>query len=226
MNRKISCLFSGLFFLVALDNVHAAPELFESIAAVVDGKPIMRSEVMNNLYQFQGMPEAASMTESQQIQFVLDKLIDDKVLLSRVDRDSIKITEDEVDQRVTMHLQTLAARQHIDMATLEKAIRSQLGLSMVQYRDNLAKQVREQMTIGRIRQLHVGTIQPTKKEVMDFYKAYKDSLPRQYNCILVSHLQIKIKPSQGIIDSVKAVAELLVDSLDHGMNWEILADAC
>ena len=39
------------FFLCA--TAFAEPELFESIAAIVDGKPIMRSEVMGNLYQFQ-----------------------------------------------------------------------------------------------------------------------------------------------------------------------------
>ena len=31
----------------------AEPVLMEGIAAVVDGKPIMRSEFMNNLYRFQ-----------------------------------------------------------------------------------------------------------------------------------------------------------------------------
>lgn len=201
----------------------AEPVLFESVAAVVDGKPIMRSEVMKNLYQFQQTAEASSMAEAQQKSFVLDKLIDDKVLLSRVDRDSIKITDQDVEDRVNMHIQSLAARQHIDMATLEKAIRSQLGMSMAQYRDNLSKQVREQMYISRIRQMHVGSIQPTKKEVTEFYNSYRDSLPRQYNCILVSHLQLRIRPDSMIIDSVRKAALQLIDSLDHGMNWEVLA---
>ena len=140
---------SKLFVLVlaATTSLFAAPELFESIAAVVDGKPIMRSEVMENLYQFQNTAEAAGKSEKEQIAFVLDRLIDDKVLLSRVDRDSIQITDDEVDLRVTQHLQNLAARQNISMEVLERAIRAQLGMSMAQYRDNLAKQVREQ--IGR-----------------------------------------------------------------------------
>lgn len=57
--------------------------MFESIAAIVDGKPIMRSEVMENLYQFQNSAEASKMSEKEQMAFVLDKLIDDKVLLSR-----------------------------------------------------------------------------------------------------------------------------------------------
>ena len=149
---------SNLIALVlwTASSLFAAPELFESIAAIVDGKPIMRSEVMENLYQFQNTAEASEKSEKEQIAFVLDRLIDDKVLLSRVDRDSIRITDDEVDLRVTQHLQNLAARQNISMEILERAIRAQLGMSMVQYRENLAKQVREQMTIGRIRQRYVG----------------------------------------------------------------------
>ena len=197
--------------------------LMEGITAVVDGKPIMRSEFMNNLYRFQDTPEAANMTEQQQKETVLNRLIEEKVLLSRIDRDSIVITEAEVDQRVTAHLQSIAASQKIDMATLEKAVRAQLGLSMIQYREQLGKQIRSHMEISRVRQLHVGAIHPTKKEVDLFYKDYKDSLPRQFNCVLLSHIQIPVKPDTAIVDSVKHVAEALIDSLNLGIKFELLA---
>lgn len=210
-------------FCLSASALFAAPELFESIAAIVDGKPIMRSEVMENLYQFQNSAEASGMSEKEQIAFVLDKLIDDKVLLSRVDRDSIQISDDEVELRVTQHLQNLAARQNITMEILERAIRAQLGMSMVQYRENLGKQVREQMTIGRIRQKYVGGIKPTRKEVAEFYEHYKDSIPRQYNCLRLSHIALKIEPDSVVIDSVRREVELLIDSLDHGMLWEVVA---
>jgi peptidyl-prolyl cis-trans isomerase SurA len=150
-------------------------------------------------------------------------MIEEKVLLSRIDRDSIVITESEVDQRVTAHLQSIAASQKIDMATLEKAVRAQLGLSMIQYREQLGKQIRNHMEISRVRQLHVGSIHPTKKEVDLFYKDYKDSLPRQFNCVLLSHIQIPIKPDTMIVDSVKHVAETLIDSLNLGISFELLA---
>lgn len=201
----------------------AAPVLMEGVAAVVDGKPIMRSELMNNLYRFQETPEGSAMTEQQQKDYVLEQMIEDKVLLSRIDRDSIVIGDAEVDQRVTQHLSQLAASQNIDLATLEKAIRAQLGMSMAQYRDQLSKQIRSHMEMTRVRQMHVGSINPTKKEVEAFYKAYKDSLPRQYNCVLLSHIQIPITPDQMIVDSVKKVAEDLIDSLNLGMNFELLA---
>ena len=219
--KRFNLFALALFAFTAF--VGAAPVLMDGVAAVVDGKPIMRSEFMNSLYQFQETPEGSAMSEEQQKDYVLERLIEEKVLLSRIDRDSIVISNAEVDQRVTAHLSQLAASQNIDLATLEKAVRTQLGVSMAQYRDQLSKQVRSHMEIARVRQMHVGSVNPTKKEVEAFYKAYKDSLPRQYNCVLLSHIQIPIVPDSMVVDSVKNVAETLIDSLNLGMSFELLA---
>ena len=216
----------GVFAFVLgtlLTSVVAAPVLMEGIAAIVDGKPIMRSEFLNNLYQFQETPMGSAMSEQEQKDYVLDKLIEEKVLLSRIDRDSIVVSDAEIDQRVTAHLSQLAASQNINTATLEKAIRAQLGVSMAQYRDQLAKQIRSHVETQRVRQRHVGAVSPTKKEVDAFYKAYKDSLPRQFNCVQLSHIQLKIEPDSAIVDSVKRVAEALIDSLNYGIKFELLA---
>ncbi len=201
------------------------PVLMEGVAAVVDGKPIMRSEFLGNLYRFQETPEGSAMSEDQQKQYVLDRLIEEKVLLSRIDRDSITVTNAEVDQRVNAHLQNLASSQNISLATLEKAIRAQLGMGMAQYRDMLSKQIRENVEMTRVRQRHVGSITPTRKEVEAFYKDYKDSIPRQYNCVLLSHIQIPVVPDSAIVDSVRKVADALIDTLNLGMSFELLAKA-
>lgn len=219
--KKFYLAVVALAGLVA--SAFSAPVLMEGIAAIVDGKPIMRSEFLNNLYHFQETPEGAAMSEEQQKQYVLDKLIEEKVLLSRIDRDSIVVSDAEIDQRVTAHLSQLAASQNVNMATLEKAIRSQLGVSMAQYREQLAKQIRSHVETQRVRQRHVGAVSPTKKEVDFFYQTYKDSLPRQYNCVQLSHIQLKIEPDSAIVDSVKRLAENLVDSLNLGIKFELLA---
>ena len=203
----------------------AAPVLMEGVAAVVDGKPIMRSEYLNSLYRFQETPEGSAMSEANQRKYVLDQLIDEKVLLSRIDRDSIVVTESEIDQRVNAHLAQLAASQNTNLATLEKAIRAQLGISMAQYRDQLAKQIRGHIEMARVRQRHVGAITPTKKEVNAFFAAYKDSIPQQFNCVLLSHIQLPIVPDSAIVDSVRLVAEKLIDTLNLGMSFELLAKA-
>ena len=213
----------ALFAFIGM--VVAKPILMDGIAAIVDGKPIMRSEFLANLYKFQETPEGSAMPEDEQKKYVIDKMIDEKVLLSRIDRDSIVVSDAEVDQRVNAHLQQLAASQNTNLATLEKAIRAQLGISMAQYRDQLAKQIRGHIEMTRVRQRHVGSISPTKKEVDAFFKDYKDSIPRQYNCVLLSHIQLPILPDAHIVDSVKKEAEALIDTLNLGMSFELLAKA-
>ncbi len=219
MNRLTFVL--GIFASMAL----AEPVLMEGVAAVVDGKPIMRSEFLNALYRYQETPEGNSMSEADQRKYVLDQLIDEKVLLSRIDRDSIVVTDAEVDQRVNAHLSQLAASQNTNLATLEKAIRAQLGISMAQYRDQLAKQIRGHIEMTRVRQRHVGVITPTKKEVDAFFADYKDSIPQQFNCVLLSHIQLPIEPNQAIVDSVRLIADSLIDTLNLGMSFELLAKA-
>lgn len=217
--------FIKVAFLFVFGVALAEPVLMEGVAAVVDGKPIMRSDYLNNLYRFQETPEGSAMSEEAQRKYVLDQMIEEKVLLSRIDRDSIVVSETEVDQRVTAHLQQLAASQNTDLATLEKAIRAQLGMSMAQYRDQLAKQIRGHLEMTRVRQRHIGMVSPTKKEVDEFFNEYKDSIPQQFNCVLISHIQIPIVPDSLIVDSVKKEVEALIDTLNLGMSFELLAKA-
>ena len=200
----------------------AVPEQVESIAAIVDGKVILKSEVMEAILQAQTSPSFAKMSITEQQKQVLQSMIDDKVILARADKDSIVVTEAEVRARVDSHIAMLASRQKMDMKQLEKAIRAQAGLSLAQYREQLSGQIRDQMLTARIRQRHIGPVEPTRKEVETFYAQFKDSLPRQYNSIHVSHIQLKIKPNQGIIDSVQRLAKAIVDSLDQGIAWDVL----
>ena len=224
---KFPALMKGFVFALSCASSFAVaePALMEGVAAVVDGKPIMRSEFLNSLYRFQETPEGSAMSEAEQRQYVLDQLVEEKVLLSRIDRDSIVVTDAEVDQRVNAHVSQLAASQNATVATLEKAIRAQLGISMAQYRDQLAKQIRNHVEMTRVRQRHVGTVNPTKKEVDAFFAEYKDSIPQQFNCVLLSHIQLPIVPDSAIVDSVKKIAEALIDTLNLGMSFELLAKA-
>jgi peptidyl-prolyl cis-trans isomerase SurA len=199
------------------------PILLESIVAVVDGKVILRSDLMAQLYHYQTAPGFMQLPENEQMSRVLDKIIEEKVLLSRISRDSINIEESELSQRVDLHIKNLAARQNASVAALEKAIKAQLGINIAQYREKLMERFREEMQLSRIRQKHVGIITPTRKEVEEFYAAYKDSIPRQYDCLLFSSISIPVEPSKNITDSVKNIALALIDSLDKGIHFSVLA---
>jgi peptidyl-prolyl cis-trans isomerase SurA len=219
----------SLILLILASSLFAAgaakqdPVLLESIVAVVDGKVILRSDLMTQLYHYQTAPGFMQLPEREQMSRVLDKIIEEKVLLSRISRDSIKVEESELSQRVDMHIKNLAARQNTSVAALEKAIKAQLGISIAQYREKLMERFREEMQLSRIRQKHVGIITPTRKEVEEFYATYKDSIPHQYDCLLFSSISIPVEPSRQVTDSVKNVAFSLIDSLDRGIHFSVLA---
>ncbi|MCL1955975.1 MAG: peptidylprolyl isomerase [Fibromonadales bacterium] len=221
--------FISLILLILVTSLFAAgaskqdPILLESIVAVVDGKVILRSDLMAQLYHYQSAPGFMQLPENEQMSRVLDKIIEEKVLLSRISRDSIKVEESELSQRVDIHIKNLAARQNASVAALERAIKAQLGISMSQYREKLMERFKEEMQLSRIRQKHVGIITPTRKEVEEFYVAYKDSIPRQYDCLLFSSISIPVEPSKFVKDSVKNIAIALIDSLDRGIHFSLLA---
>jgi peptidyl-prolyl cis-trans isomerase SurA len=195
----------------------------ESIVAVVDGKVIMRSDLMALLYQYQTAPGFLQLPENEQMSRVLDKIIEEKVLLSRVSRDSITVDDSELSYRVDSHVKNLAARQGASVAALERAIKDQLGISMAQYRERLMERFKDEMLLSRIRQRHIGIINPTRKEVEEFYSVYKDSIPRQYDCLLFSSISMPVEPSKHILDSVRNIAAAIIDSLDRGVHFSLLA---
>jgi len=224
MFRTLFTLLIGASMLFAAGNsAKNEPVLLESIVAVVDGKVILRSDLMGLLYQYQATPGFMQLPEREQMSRVLDKIIEEKVLLSRITRDSIVVDDAELSQRVDMHIKSLAARQGASVAALERAIREQLGISMAQYRERLMERFKDEMLLSRIRQKHVGIINPTKKEVEEFYSAYKDSIPRQYDCLLFSTISMTIEPRKQLSDSVKNVALAIIDSLVRGVHWSVLA---
>ncbi|MCL2282142.1 MAG: peptidylprolyl isomerase [Fibromonadales bacterium] len=223
MFRVLCTLLICVSSLFAANNAKSEPVLLESIAAVVDGKVILRSDLMVQMYQYQSTPGFLQLPESEQMRRVLDKIIEEKVLLSRVSRDSITVDDSELSQRVDTHVKNLAARQGATVATLEKAIKQQLGISMAQYREKIMERFKDEMLLSRIRQKHIGIINPTRKEVEEFYAVYKDSIPRQYDCLLYSTISIPVEPSSQISDSVKNAALAIIDSLDRGVHWAVLA---
>ena len=211
-----------VLLLVLVSLSFAAREKVESVVALVDGKVILQSELMSAVEQSQGAPGFGGLSPQEQKAKVLESLIDEKVIMSRASRDSIEVSDDEVRNRVDMHLQSIALSQGVDQYRLEQAIQAQLGMTMAQYREQLSAQYYDQYLMARIRQRYIGLVQPTRKDVEAFYQEYRDSLPKQYNSIKVSHIQLPLEASTEIVDSVRNLAVQIIDSLDQGIAWESL----
>lgn len=201
----------------------SAPVSFEGIVAVVDGKAILRSDLIEAVYQMKSLPGFAGLSPEDLEKRVLDRLIDDQVILSRARRDTLKANPQEVDQRVDMHIARLQQARKMSMAELEQAVKMQTGMTMAQYREKLKGQVEEQAILQRIQMKYVGRMELTRKEVEEFYNEYKDSLPVQYDVVKVRHIEREIVPARERLDSVYNEAQAVIDMLVDGAAFDSLA---
>src|SRR6185369_2122305 len=108
---------------------------------------------------------------------LLEKLIDDKVVLVKAKQDTtIKVTERDVIPRVDD-----AISRYVDQQGGEKKFETLLkqtnGMSLAQFRTRLTQQYLEQAYRQKLQYKYVGDHDPSNSQVREFYKMYADSLP-------------------------------------------------
>jgi peptidyl-prolyl cis-trans isomerase SurA len=216
------------YFLAAF--LFAAPvyaETLDRIVAVVDKQIILQSELDGQveLYAMQAKldlskPGLKDTLESQ----ILDRMIDDKVLLVEAQRDtSINVTNKEVEDALTSQIERIRSQ-----FASEDAFQAQLraeGLTLKalksQYRDEVRNQLlKEQFIQKELEKVHVSS-----GEVMEFYQANRDSLPDKPAGVKLAHILIGTSPSKATLDSLYNYAELIRKKALEGEDFATLAKA-
>jgi peptidyl-prolyl cis-trans isomerase SurA len=215
-------IIAGILFLVSLS---FSAEPYDKVVAVVDGEIVLESQLMTALYQLQNSPGFNGLKATELRKKVLDRLIDDKVILAKSKMDSVYVTDDELDQRVDQHFDQLKGAQGLNQKQLEQAIETQLGISFLEYRKKMGTQMRDQSILQKMQMKYIGPDKPTPKEVREFYTEYKDSLPAQYNSQRIAHIQIAIEPAESALDSAYKLGKSLILKLNQGVNFERLVEA-
>jgi peptidyl-prolyl cis-trans isomerase SurA len=198
----------------------------EGVAAVVGGEVILLSEVEQGRQMFATeMRGFAALSDAEQRKTVLDKLIDQKVLLAKAKLDTtIKVNPKDVAARVAEQFAAIAEQQGGEKQ-LELALRQTTGMSLGQYKSRLQDQMSDGSYIQRLRMKYVGDPEPSHLQVENFYKEYKDSLPVQRNGIKLSHIQVRIQPGVEILKTAKAKADSLIRLLNEGADFSEMAKA-
>lgn len=219
MLRTFLCALStaSLFSLA----VARAP--LDGIAAMVDGTPILFSEVEELRSAMQQRPGFGAFPVARQRQEALDRLIDDKVLLGKARQDTtLRVADKDVEDRVA-DMYARVAQQQGGERQLEIALRQATGMSLGQFKARLGDQVRENFYRQRLQMKYVGDPQPTQMQVRGFYEQYKDSLPVQYDVVHLSHLQWRVKAGAGLEKETRERTAALIARLDKGESFAELA---
>jgi peptidyl-prolyl cis-trans isomerase SurA len=223
------------FFFIALflcsGSLFAQPkqlhdgDKLDAVIAVVGKYPILKSTIDAQLQMVliqnnkTGIsPDTLAKLRDQ----ILQSEIDQKVLLVKAESDStISASESEIDERLDDRLKQYE-RQFGSRAEMEKAFGK--TVAEINSSQELRDRARESILIEKVRGAKFSRPPVvSKRDVEEFYAAYKDSLPRVTAQVELATIVKLIKPDPKQKEKMKDFAKALVDSLRNGADFKIFA---
>ncbi len=192
-------------------------QTLDRIVAVVEKDPILESEldaqiqffVMNNRMD----PKTPGLRDQ-----VLQSMISEKLIIAKAIEDSVVVTDEEVRQQLDAAIQS-RIQQVGSEARLEEVYGMPLSRIKREYRDEMRKNLLAQ----KLQQQRFGSSQIGRFEVEEFYRTYRDSLPRVPEEVELAHVFIKPKFGEAERTAARATMQKILDSLAAGVDFADLA---
>lgn len=206
-------------FLILLitTSLFAQQKVLDKIVAVVDNEIILQSEL-----DFRVNMEAAQRninpSDSTLRRAVLNSLIEEKLLYAQAEMDTIKVTDDQVQQQLDYQINYFV-QQYGSREKLEQVY----GMPLEKIKRSLQDDVRKNIMAQLLQQKKFGQIEASRKEVEDFFETVKDSLPIVQAKFQIAHIYINPKTGERIKQKAKNFALELLDSIKAGKDFATLA---
>ena len=199
--------------------VIAAEQPLDRVAAIVDNDIVMYSQYQTRLKEVQQTINKRGVElppEDVLRQQVMERLIIDAIQLQMAERSGIRVSDEELSDAMA----TIAERNGLTQAEFEQALAAD-GLSL----DDAQEQIRQEMTISRVRQYRVAErIQVTDQEVQNFLASDlgKMQLAEEY---LLSNILVPVPDGATSDDLAQAqkTVETIVAQLEDGADFAQLA---
>jgi peptidyl-prolyl cis-trans isomerase SurA len=149
---------------------------------------------------------------------LLEKLIDEKVMLLAAAAESIDVKESDVMETAKEQMDQLQ-KNFPTRDALEKEMQKSLGLGLTQYESNLRQEVREKLVTVRLQQKIRGQMQITKAEVEKFFAQYRDSLPPTGPSVNLSHIMLNLQADSAVAENVRLFIQNIHQELQQGLPF-------
>lgn len=197
--------------LLVLIGCHApgpGADLVESVIAVVDEEPILRTEIEAQLemalYSMGIDPNDAARVGEIREQ-VLDQQIDQLVLYQEAVNQQIPVDESEVGKAVNEAI--ARNRQEIGSQELFLQQLELEGLTEEELRERYSRQARIEMMVGRLmhRDLNVE-VSVSEAEVRAYFDEHQADLPRREAALHLQHIVIGVSADTILVDKAQSLA--------------------
>jgi peptidyl-prolyl cis-trans isomerase SurA len=201
-------IFSGCVF---------AQSTIDQIVAVVNDQIITQSE-LDFQTNYLAAQKKLNPDDPNLKKKVLDQLVDEKLVYTEANLDSITVTDDQIDQRVDYQINSFE-QQYGSVQNVEKVY----NMNIQKIKRKLRDDVREQLMIQKLQQKNFGDVEVSGKEVVDFFNKFKDSLGVIPEKVQIAHIFMSPKASPILKKKYKEKAEAILDSIKNGADFAEMA---
>ena len=195
----------------------------DGIAAIVGENIILKSDVSQvvGITALQmGLDASKDKAALEKLQAnVLGSLIDQKVILEMAKLDSIEVAEKDVESALEQQIETFILR-----AGTEQMAETMLGQSLNDFRREYWYDMRDRLITEQYQQQLIMSVNINRENVVNFFSNFRDSLPVFPIKMKISHLLVRIKPSENNRLNAEKKINAIRDRIIAGESFSDLAE--
>ena len=205
-----------LVFIASFNTLFAQNKTLNKIVAVVGDNIILQSDIERDYanYILQGNPE------NPEVKCLLvQQMLTQKILTQQAVIDSVTVGDDEVSNEVDRRM-----RSFIQRAGGQERLEQFLNRSVIQYKDEIRPDVREQMVAQKMRDKITENIGVTPLEVKRFFESIpQDSLPYYNTEVEIGEIVVYPKLTKEEKVSFRNKTEDILKRVKAGEDFGTLA---
>jgi peptidyl-prolyl cis-trans isomerase SurA len=194
------------------------------VAAVVEGEPIFESEIEEQLYLF--LLQTGARPESTEVddmrKEILERLIDEKLIVQEAERAGVTVPEAEVEAQVTAAIDD--AKQRLGGQAGFQTELAREGISEAQLRERYRAEIKQQALANQLlrRQINLD-LEVSPVEAETYFAQHKDEFPLRPPEFRVGIIQIAIEPDEKELATARKRAEDALARVKGGESFTRVA---
>jgi peptidyl-prolyl cis-trans isomerase SurA len=212
-------IFSFLFLIIV--NVLFGFGNANRIIAVVGNEIILKSELQEGI-DFMKLMHQSSTADSELIDYVLDELIKNRLLLEEAKKETVDVSRTEIEDEVEKNILQLKQRFESE-EQFQEALKNE-GMTEHVLRERYRNDIKNRLISQKLlTKKGLTNINITPTEIQRFYNTYKDSIARRPSQVALAHILLLIQPSPSSEEQAQKKITEIYDIILRGGDFEEVA---
>lgn len=197
--------------------VCAPGQVVDRVVAVVDNEIILQSELDAQTQFYVSSNKLDPNTPGIKEQ-VLQSMINEKLILAKAIEDSVNVSDEEVQQQLDAVIQ-----QRVQQFGSEAKLEEVYAMPISRIKREFREEMRKNLLTQRLQQQRFGSTNISRRQVEEFFQAYKDSLGAVPEEVELAHIYIKPGFDKEAHEAARTKAKVILDSITAGADFALLA---